>query len=134
LAELGAAEKPVLYVFSKMDALSDSDLHSFRERIRNLLPNSVLVSSLADDGLEPLRRALLASVRKNTALAEIRLPASEGRLLAEIYRDAKVISQKSEDGQLVLSARLDPSLLERLKRAGTTVSVQGSNSNAGSET
>ena len=121
LAELGAAEKPVLYVFSKVDAIAYAEVTALRERIKPLLPNSVFVSSMSQDGLEPLRRALLASARKNTELAEIRLPASEGKLLAEIYRDANVISQRAQDGQLVLSARVDSALAGRLKRAGVTV-------------
>src|SRR5256885_4525094 len=64
LAELGAAEKPVLYVFSKIDAMPDAAVTPLRERIRNLLPNSVFVSSMIEDGLEPLRRSLLAAGRK----------------------------------------------------------------------
>jgi 50S ribosomal subunit-associated GTPase HflX len=79
LAELGAKEKPVLYVFSKIDALGDAELLALRERIGNLLPNSaVFVSSFAEGGLEPLRRALLAAAKKGTEIAEIRLPARTG--------------------------------------------------------
>jgi hypothetical protein len=43
-------------------------------------------------------------------------------MFAEIYRDATVISQRTEDGQLVLSARLDNNIAGRLVRAGATVS------------
>src|SRR5438270_775780 len=60
LGELGAEEKPVLYVFSKIDAMAKPDLEALRARIGNLLPNSVFVSSMTEDGLDPLRRALLA--------------------------------------------------------------------------
>ena len=127
LAELGAKDKPVLYVFSKIDALADADLLALRERIGNLLPNnSVFVSSLTEGGLEPLRRALLLTARKGTEIAEIWLPASDGKLLAEIYRDANVISQRTQDGQLILSARIDQSIAGRLKRAGAKVSTTSS--------
>ncbi len=132
LAELGAAEKPVLYVFSKIDALSDADASALRQRISNLLPSSaVFVSAMEEGGLEPLRRALLAAARKDTEIAEIRLPASDGKLLAEIYRDAKVLGQRAQDGELILSARLDQALLGRLRRAGATVSTQMSNGTGG---
>jgi hypothetical protein len=53
--------------------------------------------------------------------AEIRLPAQDGKLLAEIYRGASVLSQQSEDGQLVLRARIDDQLVGRIKRLGATV-------------
>jgi len=127
LAELGAKDKPVLYVFSKIDALAAADLEALRERIGNLLPkNSVFVSSLTEGGLEPLRRALLVTARKGTEIAEIRFPAEDGRMLAEIYRDANVISQRTQDGQLVLSARIDQNIAGRLKRAGAKVSTASS--------
>src|SRR5205814_1781344 len=131
LAELGAKEKPVLYVFSKIDAIPEPELAALRVRIGNLLPNSVFVSSLTEGGLDPLRRALLAEARKGTELAEIWLPVSDGKLLAEIYRDAKVISQRTANGQLVLNARLDKSVVGRLKGTGVRVSKPSAPGNGG---
>jgi len=123
LTELGAEEKPVLYVFSKIDAVPGPELEALRVRVGNLLPNSVFVSSLTEGGLDPLRRALLAAARKGTEVVEIWLSASDGKLLAEIYREAKVMSRRTQDGQVVLSARLDESVAGRLRRAGVKVSL-----------
>src|SRR6476620_3391714 len=96
LGELGAEEKPVLYVFSKIDALPAVEVTALQQRIANLLPSSaVFVSSLAEGGLEPLRRALLVTARKGTEIAEIRFPAEDGKMLAEIYRGANVLSQNT---------------------------------------
>jgi GTP-binding protein HflX len=122
LAELGAAAKPVLYVFSKIDAVPEAELAALRERIGNLLPNSaVFVSSMEEGGLEPLRRALLVAARKGTQVAEIRLRAEDGKLLAEIYRTGSVLSQRTDDGQIVLRARVDEQLAGRLTRSGATI-------------
>ncbi|HVT03833.1 MAG TPA: GTPase HflX [Thermoanaerobaculia bacterium] len=122
LAELGAKDKPVLYVFSKIDALPDADLVALRERIGNLLPNSsVFVSSVKEGGLEPLRHALLTAAKRGTEIAEIRLPAENGKLLAEIYRTGNVLSQRTDDGQIVLRARVDEQLAGRLTRSGASV-------------
>jgi GTP-binding protein HflX len=129
LAELGAVEKPVLYVFSKIDALPDAELAALSERIHNLLPDSVFVSSLTEGGLEPLRRALMVRARKGTEIAEIWIPEGDGKLFAEIHRDAKVISQRTEDGQVVLSARIDKSVEGRLKRSGVKVTLRPLGSN-----
>jgi GTP-binding protein HflX len=123
LAELGAAEKPVLYVFSKIDALPEPELRALQERIGNLLPGrSVFVSSVKPGGLEPLRDALLAGATQGTQLAEIRFPSGDGKLLAQVHREAKVLNQKTEDGKLILTARLDTTLAMRLTKAGATVS------------
>jgi GTP-binding protein HflX len=121
LAELGAEEKPILYVFSKIDALPAQDLVALKERIGNLVPNSVFVSSVTEGGLDPLRGALLVAARKGTEIAEIRFPAQDGKLLAEIYRMGSVLSQRTDDGQIVLRARVDEQLAGRLTRSGASV-------------
>ena len=122
LAELGAAEKPVMYVFSKIDLLPEPELEALRQRIGNLLRGgSVFVSSFAEGGLDALRRGLLVLARKGTEIAEIRFPAEDGRMLAEIYRDGNVLSRSTENGQIVLRARVDEQLARRLTRSGATV-------------
>jgi GTP-binding protein HflX len=121
LAELGAEEKPVLYVFSKIDALPPGQLEAMKERIANLVPNSVFVSSVTDGGLDPLRHALLMAMREGTQIAEIRLPAEDGKLLADIYRNGSVLSQRTDDGQIVLRARLDEQLAGRITKLGASI-------------
>jgi GTP-binding protein HflX len=122
LDELGVQEKPVLHVFNKIDRLSAEMLLPLEERITNLLPNSVFVSTVADGALEPLRRALLVKTRALRPIMEIRLGASEGRLLAEIHRLGEVVDQTTDGDELVLRARVDDALAGRLRRAGADVS------------
>jgi GTP-binding protein HflX len=122
LAELGAGEKPVLYVFSKIDALPEADFAALRERINNLLPGaSVFVSSVAEGGVEPLKRALLERAQQGTRIAEVRFASSDGRLLAQIHRETDVLSQRTEDGELIVSARMAAEIVEKLKRAGAVI-------------
>jgi GTPase len=121
LAELGAEKKPMLYVFSKIDALPPTDLEAMKERIENLVPNSVFVSSVTEGGLDPLRQALLVAMREGTQIAEIRLPAEDGKLLAEIYRTGSVLSQRTDDGEIVLRARVDEQLAGRITRSGARI-------------
>ena len=123
LAELGLQEKPVLHVFNKIDRVDDPTLAAMQERIANLLPNSVFVSSVAADGLEPLRRALIVALRGRTNVAELRLGAGDGKLLAEIHRGSEVLDQRMDGEELVLRARVDEVLAGRLRRAGVRVTV-----------
>ncbi len=118
LVELGAGEKKMLYVFSKVDALSPEALTGLRERIDNLLPGSVFVTSKTEDGLEPLRAALLAEARCRTSVMEIRFPVNDGKLLAEVYRGSDVLGQTNEDGEIILTARLDEGMAGRLRQSG----------------
>jgi GTPase len=121
LHEMGALERPVLHVFNKIDALPDEVLQGMQERMRELLPNSIFVSAAADGGLEPLKRALIAAVRKQRPFVEVTLPAGDGRLLAELYRDGEVIEQKAEGDRLILRARVDAVTAGRLRRGGAEV-------------
>ena len=121
LDELGVHDKPVLHVFNKIDRLAAETLLPLEERITNLLPNSVFVSAVTESGLEPLRRALLAKTRALRPVSEIRLGASEGRLLAEIHRLGEVMEQRTDGAELVLRARIDEALAGRLRRGGAHV-------------
>jgi GTP-binding protein HflX len=121
LDELGVHDKPVLHVFNKIDRIAAETLLPLEERITNLLPNSLFVSAEAESGLEPLRRALLAKTRALRPVSEIRLGASEGRLLAEIHRLGEVIEQRTDGAELVLRARIDEALAGRLRHAGAHV-------------
>lgn len=122
LGELGAGETPVLHVFNKIDRLGHDELLSLQERVRDSLPDSIFVSALAEDGLEPLRRALVGRVRTLRPVTEVRISAGDGRLLAELHRDGEVIDQRSEDSVLVLHVRATQALIGRLRQGGATVS------------
>jgi GTPase len=121
LHEMGALERPVLHVFNKVDALPDEMLGAMQDRLRELLPNSIFVSAATEGGLDPLRRALIAAVRKQRPFVEVTLPAGDGRLLAELYRDGEVIEQKADGDRLVLRARVDEVTAGRLRRGGAEV-------------
>ncbi|HEX8847951.1 MAG TPA: GTPase HflX [Gemmatimonadaceae bacterium] len=122
LAELGLHEKPVLHVFNKIDRLDDATLAAMRERMRNLLPNSVFVSTVVEGELEPLKRALVAALRARSNVAEVRLGAGDGKLLAEIHRGAEVLEQRMEGEEIVVRARMDEAMVGRVRRAGGRVS------------
>ncbi len=123
LAELELTGKPVLHVFNKIDQLDHAMLVAMQERMTNLLPNSVFVSALSDDTLEPLRRALVMALRARTTLAEVRIGAGDGRLLAEVHRGAEVLEQRMEGEEIVLRARVDETLAGRLRRAGARITT-----------
>ena len=121
LSEIGANDIPVLHVFNKIDRIPHDKLIALETRIANLVPGAVFVSALARDGLEPLRRALLARARQRKPLSEIRLPLHDGKLLAEIHRDAEVLDQRHEGEELVLTARIEERLAGKLRQSGASV-------------
>ena len=124
LADIGARERPLQYVFNKVDRLEPETLLAVQERVHNLLPDALFVSAATPDGLEPLRRALLARLKQQRPLVEVRVPAADGRLLAELHREGEVLDQHAEDGVVVVRARLDDILAGRLRRAGADVTAE----------
>jgi GTPase len=123
LADLGAGRMPVHNVFNKMDRLGESDASALRERVGNLLPDSVFASAVTEGGLAPVRESLAEAARAVRPLATVHLPPDSGRLLADLYRDADVVAVGSEGPTVVVRARLDDALVGRLRRAGATVRV-----------
>ena len=121
LGEIGASDTPVLYVFNKIDAVPPEQLMALETRIQNLVPGSVFVSAVAEDGLEPLKRALLLHARKRRPLSEIRLPLSDGKMLAEIHREAEVLEQRHEGDSLVIMARVEEALAGKLRSGGAVI-------------
>ncbi len=121
LDELEVGDRPKLLVFNKIDLLDHDTLLALQERIAALVPSSVFVSTVSEDGLEPLRRALTAASRMRRPVTEIRMSPSDGKLLASIHREGEVIDQRMDGEQLLVEARVDDALAGRLRRAGADV-------------
>jgi GTP-binding protein HflX len=122
LGDLGIHGHDVRHVFNKVDLLSPPDLEALRARIDALLPGSVFVSARTEDGLEPLRAMLREAVRAYRPVSELRIPVSDGRLLADVHRSGEVLDQRHEGTDMIVRARLDATALGRLQRAGARVS------------
>jgi GTP-binding protein HflX len=90
----------------------------------SLLPGSVFVSTTSDEGLEPLREVLRDAARHQRPVAELRIPVSDGKLLADVHRSGEVLEQRHEGEQMVLRARIDAMTLGRLRRAGALVRAE----------
>ncbi len=123
LADIGVAETPVLHVFNKMDRLAPDMADALRARITALLPNSVFVTARGALDIAELTEALRAAARARTPVAHVRIPAGNGKLIADVHRNAEVIAtaHDEETGDVLLTARLDAALRGRVEREGITV-------------
>ena len=114
LSDLGANHKPVINVFNKSDLLPPEELEAVRERVTNLIPDAVFASAETDGGLDALKRALLRRLRAERRVVELRVPLSDGRLLAELHRNGDVLAQRTEGDEMIVSVRLSHEALGRL--------------------
>jgi GTPase len=120
LADIGAHETPVLYVFNKIDALPPESVAALRERASGEGIDAVFVSAVQPGGIAELTGALERLAQRQRPLVEVRLPASDGRLLAELHRDGEVLEQRVDEDSLVVRARVDARTLGRLRERGLT--------------
>ncbi|MFN8579898.1 MAG: GTPase HflX [Gemmatimonadaceae bacterium] len=121
LAELGAHDKPVLYVFNKSDLLSAEEQHGLQDWLRAMLPDHVLINTRTPASVAPLRDALRERIAALRPLTELRVDAGNGRLLADVHRSGEVVGQRAEGNVLVLLTRIEPAALARLQRAGAVL-------------
>ncbi len=119
LQELGMAERPVLAVFNKMDVVPDAA--AFTARVRELHPEAVLATTQRIDGLDALKARLRSVERAGRATVLVRLPASDGARLAELYRVGEVISAAVNGGSTEVLVRLEGWQADRLREAGVEV-------------
>ena len=119
LSELGLADRPVLLVFNKIDAVTDAP--GFTRRVRELHPTAVITSTMRTDGLAPLKERLRELDRAGRVAVKVRVPLAEGARLAELYREGEVLSRDEVGESYEVMVRLEPSKLERLRRGGMEV-------------
>jgi GTPase len=119
LSELGLADRPVILVFNKIDAVADAP--GFTRRVRELYPTAIISSTVRTDGLAQLKTRLRELDRAGRVAVRVRIPLAEGARLAELYREGEVLSRDQVGESYELVVRLSPNRLDRLRSNGLTV-------------
>jgi len=116
--------KRVIHVFNKADLLPDPQ--AFLEMVRERYPHAILTACVVRGascvvGVETLRLALRTSAQALRPIAEIRVPVTDGKLLATLHRDAEILDQQQTNGVVTVRARIEARLLGRLRQEGVEV-------------
>ncbi|MBI3789558.1 MAG: GTPase HflX [Gemmatimonadetes bacterium] len=115
LADLGVHDTPVVHVFNKMDTLPPEQAEALEARMTELLPGSVFVSAVRTGGLAALRATLTTLQQASRPIEEFRVPAADGRTIAELYRSGEVVEQRTEDDVIVVRARVSAEVAGRVR-------------------
>lgn len=110
LSELGVDKKPIITVLNKKDILDNSNL----KRIIENNPESIIISAITGDGLSRLISKIEEFIETNKKLIKISLPYSKGNIKSIIYKYGTVLSETYEDDSIVLEAKVDDKLYNRL--------------------
>jgi GTP-binding protein HflX len=111
LAELDVSKKPVIEVLNKIDLVPDGDGTPMGS------PGSIAVSGLKKMGLDHLLEAIDAALVADPVIEmQLRLPQSEGAVLAALEAGAIVEGKRFEGNLAYVTARGPASLLNRYRR------------------
>lgn len=91
LGELGAADKPLLPVFNKVDRLEEPER---LDALRSRFPEAAFVSALRGIGLAHFQERLLEIVERDFVERTACVPVAESRTIARIHREAEVTSEE----------------------------------------
>jgi GTP-binding protein HflX len=112
LDEIGALEKPMLYVFNKIDSEKGRNA---AKRLMRLYPRSVVVSALTGEGIDWLYDELADCLKGRKVELRLSVPLSEGKLLASLQKSAAILEQEYEGPNADLLVRVGPRLAAQCK-------------------
>jgi GTP-binding protein HflX len=104
LAELGAAGRPIITVFNKVDAATPAML----ARARQLEPSALLVSARSREGLDALEERCLERIAEAHAVTELLVPHSRYDVIARLHAVGHVQSEEQMDDGVRLIGRYPP--------------------------
>ncbi len=107
LMEIGAAEKPVLMVFNKIDQLSGGGSLS---RLREKFSNAVAISARTGEGITPLLAELGTQLRPIREFLDLRVPQEKAAVIARIHAVGQIVSSRYTGKTARFKVRIPPHL------------------------
>jgi GTP-binding protein HflX len=114
--EVGAGAVPSIDVFNKIDLLAADELDGLRRRY----PDAVFMSATRADGREPVVRAIAHRLEMDAERMRFALDEREERdrrVLADLYRHAKVVRHETRDHKTAVEAEVPRRLMARFRSA-----------------
>ena len=107
LAEIGAAAKPTLMVFNKIDQLAGTVAAVMREKYAN----SVCISAKTGEGIAPLLAEIGTQLRPVREFLDLRVPLEKAAVIARIHAVGQVVSSRYTGKAARFKVRIPPHLL-----------------------
>ena len=108
LAEIGAAAKPTLMIFNKIDQLAGSVSAVMREKY----PHAVCISAKTGEGIAPLLAEIGTQLRPIREFLDLRVPQEKAAVIARIHAVGQVVSSRYSGKHARFKVRIPPHLLE----------------------
>ncbi|ACU97742.1 MULTISPECIES: GTPase HflX [Saccharomonospora] len=101
---------PELVVINKADIADEMTL----ARLRNLLPDAVVVSAHSGQGIDTLLSEIAARLPKPETVVDVVVPYTRGELVAKAYAEGEVLAEEHRPEGTHLRARVHPELAAAL--------------------
>lgn len=108
LLEIGAADKPVLLVFNKIDQLSSEVSAVMREKY----PHAVSISARTGEGIEPLLAEIGTQLRPIREFLDLRVPQEKAAVIARLHAVGQVVESRYGGRNARFKVRIPPHLHE----------------------
>jgi GTP-binding protein HflX len=106
LMEIGAAEKPVLMVFNKIDQLAGGLPAGLHEKYSN----AVAISARTGEGVTPLLAELGTQLRPVREFLDLRVPQEKAAVIARIHAVGQVVTSRYSGRTARFKVRIPPHL------------------------
>ena len=106
LLEIGAADKPVLMVFNKLDQVAGGIPAVMRDKF----PHAVSISAKTGEGIEPLLAEIGTQLRPIREFLDLRVPQSEAAVIARLHAVGQVVESRYSGKTARLKVRIPPHL------------------------
>jgi len=113
LQTLGAADKPILTVFNKIDRLED---HTVERKLVAEWPNSVAISATTGRGVPDLLMAIRRQVQNLLGYVTALVPYSEPSLVQDCYDYGRVFKIEYREAGIYIEAELVAEMRRKLER------------------
>ncbi len=113
LKELKAEEKPIITVLNKIDLCHDTHIV---DRMRITYPKTLAISALNRTGFSELEEQMVQEISNQRREVTLRIPQSDYRLVSEVIRQGKVLSQEYDENDVVLRVSIPVALAGKLEK------------------
>jgi len=122
LEEINASGKPVIYVFNKIDRLTD---RSLLKELGLRYDHAVFISAERGINLTGLTAMILKLMEQHTAEHTITIAQSEYGTIAKLHEIADITGQEYEDNHIRVHFRINQKNIERLRKLlGRSLDIQ----------
>jgi GTPase len=113
IADLGAAQKPMVYVFNKVDAVED---RSFLKDLQNRFSPSVFISAKRGINMSGLKEEILSMIHDSFEEITFTVPPNEYKLLSHLHDLSESAEESYDENGITVKAKVSSSNINAVKR------------------